>query len=163
MCCCKILLYTWEVIEIYNATLISFVPKVNCPKLVGEYRLITCCNIIYKAITKVITTRLYSVMGSLTDEIQGVFVRGRSIADNIPVCQGMVRGYHKDRGSLRCFLKLDMRKAYDTLDWSFIEAVLFGLNFPRHFINLMMTCISTPKFSIMINGSPCGFLLAKKE
>lgn len=53
------------------------------------------------------------------------------MVDNDLVCQGLVRGYDRDKGTPRCFMKLDLHKAYDTLSWSFIEAVLTRLNFPR--------------------------------
>lgn len=144
-----------KLLKSVNATFVSLVPKVACPRIVGDYRPIACCNILYKAITKIITSRLQCAMGNLVNEVQGAFIQDKSIADNVLICQGLVRGCHKDSGAPRCLMKLDLRKAYDTLNWNFIEAVLTGLKFPRQFIQCMMVCISTPKFSLMINGSPC--------
>lgn len=54
-------------------------------------------------------------------------------------------------------MKLDLKKAYDTLNWEFIGQLLEGVGFPDWFVSQIMTCISTPKFSIMMNGSPMGF------
>lgn len=147
-----------KMLKCINATLISLVPKVVCPKTVSDYRPIACCNIIYKAIT----ARMQGVMAALVDEVQGVFIKGRSIIDNVLVCQGFVQGYHKPQGTPRCLLKLDLRKAYDMLDWGFIEAMLKGLNFPVKFINWIMVCITTPKFSLLLNGSPCSFFSSKR-
>lgn len=58
-----------------NTTMITLVPKVSCPKVVGDYKTITCCNILYKAITKILTNRLQLVMNSIIDNAQGDFIR----------------------------------------------------------------------------------------
>lgn len=49
--------------------------------------------------------------------------------------------------------KLDMAKAYDRLEWSFIDAIMTPMNFPRATIKVVMDCISTVTFSIFINGN----------
>ena len=59
-------------------------------------------------------------------------------------------------------LKIDLRKAYDTLEWTFIKDMLIFLNFPSHFINIFMTCISTTQFSLILNGSPMPLFKSKR-
>ena len=59
-------------------------------------------------------------------------------------------------------LKIDLRKAYETLEWAFIKDMLISLNFPTHFINIVMTCISTAQFSLILNGSPTPLFKAKR-
>lgn len=45
-----------------------------------------------------------------------------------------------------------MRKAYDSIDWTFFEAILLDLGFPIRYVN--MTCVTPITHSIMVNGSP---------
>lgn len=69
-----------------NATLITLIPKVDYPQSVLEYRHITCCNVLYKCVSKVLYSRLVGVLPDVIGEQQGAFVRGRSILGNILVC-----------------------------------------------------------------------------
>ncbi|XP_021750414.1 uncharacterized protein LOC110716088 [Chenopodium quinoa] len=62
----------------------------------------------------------------------------------------------------RCTIKVNLRKAYDSVHWSFIEDMLNALNFPPVFISWIMVCVSSPSFSIMINGGMFGFFKGKQ-
>lgn len=145
-----------------NATLIIVIPKNECPMFVSDYKPIACCNVLYKAITKILTNRMQTVMGGIINETQGAFVKKRSIMDNILVCQGLVRNYNREGGAPRCLMKLDLCKAYDTIDWDFIEEVMTGLNFPKKFSQWVLECVRTPMFSILLNGRPHGFFRSKR-
>ncbi|KAL2228519.1 UNVERIFIED_CONTAM: putative mitochondrial protein [Sesamum indicum] len=57
----------------------------------------------------------------------------------------------------RCALKVDIRKAYDTVKWDFLAAVLQFFNFPTTFIRWIEECITTASFSIGLNEKPHGF------
>ncbi|XP_059289666.1 uncharacterized protein LOC132043204 [Lycium ferocissimum] len=76
--------------------------------------------------------------------------------------QELVKGYGRKGLSPRCMIKLDMQKTYDSVDWSFLEQVLIGMNFPTSFIRWIMTCVTTVLYSILINGTPSAHF-PKKE
>ncbi|XP_059309946.1 uncharacterized protein LOC132061093 [Lycium ferocissimum] len=59
-------------------------------------------------------------------------------------------------------LKVDMMKAYDSIEWAYIEQILVCLNFPGVFINWIMQCLISVAYSIVINGKPSPLLQAKK-
>ncbi|XP_074265730.1 uncharacterized protein LOC141588175 [Silene latifolia] len=58
---------------------------------------------------------------------QGGFVKGRSIAENILICQDLVRLYNRKAVSPRCLMKIDLKKAYDSVHWDFVEQMLIAL------------------------------------
>ncbi|XP_011100436.1 uncharacterized protein LOC105178624 [Sesamum indicum] len=78
-----------------NHTIIALVPKSDHSTSVADYRPISCCNVIFKAITKIISDRLVPVLEHLIDRCQAAFVGGRNITDNIFLAQEMVRQYSR--------------------------------------------------------------------
>ncbi|XP_020271780.1 uncharacterized protein LOC109846950 [Asparagus officinalis] len=58
-------------------------------------------------------------------------------------------------------MDIDIRKAFDTISWDFIRKMLEGQRFPREMINWIMVCISSPKFSISLNGTLHGYFEGK--
>ncbi|KAL0386432.1 UNVERIFIED_CONTAM: LINE-1 retrotransposable element O protein [Sesamum latifolium] len=57
----------------------------------------------------------------------------------------------------RCALKVDLWKAYDMVEWDFLPAVLILFGFPKQFIGWIVECVTTPSFSVCLNGSPHGY------
>jgi len=53
-------------------------------------------------------------------------------------------------------IKLDISKAFDRLEWSFLEQILRHLGFSDKWIRLMMICVKIVTFSILVNGEPKG-------
>lgn len=49
-------------------------------------------------------------------------------------------------------IKMDISKAYDILEWSFIEVVMEKIGFNRRWVNLISRCITTVSYSLLING-----------
>ena len=145
-----------------NITAVTLIPKVNVPKSVKDYRPIACCTIIYKCITKLICSQLGKVLPSVISSNQGAFVSGRNIIHNVLLCQDLVKLYRPSQKQRGCLMKLDITKAYDTVEWSFIEDMLTHLGFPTHFIEMVMTCITTPAYSLLINGNPTPLILPKR-
>ncbi|KAK4384356.1 putative ribonuclease H protein [Sesamum angolense] len=73
--------------------------------------------------------RLRLVLDKLISPSQNAFVPGRSIGDNILLAQELFAGYNRQGLPMRCALKVDLRKAYDTVEWDFLSAVLQCLDF----------------------------------
>ncbi|KAL0455553.1 UNVERIFIED_CONTAM: LINE-1 retrotransposable element O protein [Sesamum latifolium] len=97
------------------------------------------------------------ILDMLVSPSQNAFVPGRSIGDNILLAQELFYGYNQQRLPPRCALKVDLRKAYDTVEWDFLRAVLTLFGFPEQFIGWIVECVTTPSFSVCLNGSPHGY------
>nr|GFA35420.1 putative RNA-directed DNA polymerase, eukaryota, reverse transcriptase zinc-binding domain protein [Tanacetum cinerariifolium] len=106
-----------------NHTIIALIPKVKSPSRVNDYRPISCCNVLFKCISKIIANRIKHGLKTIISPNQSAFVPGRSITDNILLTQELMHNYHLDRGSPRCAFKVDIQKAYDTVDWDFLQAL----------------------------------------
>ena len=51
---------------------------------------------------------------------------------------------------------MDVSKAYDRVEWSFLKGMMIKLDFPEVWVDRVMRCVSTPSFSIQINGKVYG-------
>ncbi|XP_020245065.1 uncharacterized protein LOC109823190 [Asparagus officinalis] len=145
-----------------NATSISLVPKVNCPKSPSDFRPISCCNCIYKFISKILASKIKLVLGCLINEAQSAFVKGRQISNNILLAHELVKNYGRKSISPRTMLNIDIKKAFDTISWSFLEDMLIGLGFPNKMITWIMACVTSPRYSISLNGILYGYFKGER-
>ncbi|XP_074299412.1 uncharacterized protein LOC141630503 [Silene latifolia] len=114
-----------------NATVLTLIPKMDCPSSVHDFRPIACCNVIYKCISKIICSRLSGVLMDIVSMNQSAFIKDREIVDNILICQDLVRLYGRKTCTPRAMLKIDLKKAYDSIEWAFLRDMLIVLEFPE--------------------------------
>jgi hypothetical protein len=139
--------------EYLNRTLISLIPKCLGPETLSQFRLISLCNTVYKIVTKIIVSRLRPIMGNLVSPFQAAFVPGRRGLDNVVIAQELIHSIHRKKSRMgQLILKLDLEKAYDRIEWDFIHEVLIFFKFPPSFVALVLKCVSTFSFSILVNG-----------
>lgn len=82
--------------------------------------------------------------------------------ENVLLASELVKNYHKDTVSARCALKIDISKAFDTVQWPFLFSTLEALGFPGKFITWIEKCISLASFSVQINGELAGYFNSKR-
>lgn len=132
---------TGKLLREINTTILALVPKIPNASNINDFRPIACCNTIYNCITKLIANRISRVFPSIISLPQNAFVKGRHISDNILLAQELFCGFHHDPYRPKCVLKVDFRKAYDTVVWDFVETCLLAFDFPLEFISCIMVCI----------------------
>ncbi|KAL0292908.1 UNVERIFIED_CONTAM: hypothetical protein Sangu_3248500 [Sesamum angustifolium] len=98
---------TGRLLKQVNTTILALIPKLS-PRLLYSLR---------------------SVLDKMISPSQNAFVPGRSIGDNILLAQEIFSGYNRQGLPMRCALKVDLRKAYDTVEWDFLSAYYIYLDF----------------------------------
>ena len=153
---------TGELLKDFNTTLIAMIPKVPNPSRMEEFRPISCCNTIYKCISKLIAKRIQMVLPSIVDNAQSAFIKGRKISDNVLLAQDLLRDYHKVGGCPRVAAKVDIMKAYDSVSWEFLIDLIDILGFPPNMQMWIKACVTTPRYSINFNGESIGYFEGAK-
>jgi ribonuclease HI len=146
-----------RLLQDHNHTFIALIPKQLGASTVHQFRPISLCNIIYKLISKILANRFKAQLHLFISPYQSAFVLARSIQDNTIMAHELfnVINSKKGRGGLMA-IKIDMEKAFDRMEWNFILAILSKLGFHPTWVNWIRICITSPSFSILINGSPFG-------
>ena len=98
----------------------------NNPEYVHQYRLISLYNVLYKIFSKVLANHLKTLLPTIVTEHQLAFTKDRLISDNILVAFETLHCMHKHNSGTSGFmaLKLDMSKAYDKVEWVFLEDLI---------------------------------------
>lgn len=127
-----------------NATILTMVPKWPGAASISYYQPISCCNTIYKAISKILVKHLKVILPEVILPNQTAFIKGRLLIENTLLASEIVQGYHREGGPKWITIKVDIAKSFDTIMWEFIIQCLRGLNLPENFIHWIEACICTP-------------------
>uniref|UniRef100_A0A0V0HJR2 Putative ovule protein n=1 Tax=Solanum chacoense TaxID=4108 RepID=A0A0V0HJR2_SOLCH len=100
-------------------------------------------------------------MDKLVDSQQMAFIQGIQIMDAVLIANEAVDSRISQK-MLGILCKLDIGKAYDHVNWGFLINTLKRMGFGEKWIKWIRFCISTVKFSVVINGSPEGFFAAQR-
>lgn len=82
--------------------------------------------------------------------------------ENVCMATESINGYNWKSISKRSMLKVNLKKVFDSLEWKFIFKIMRTLNFPEYFMSLIRQCITTTKFSVVINREMCGYFSGTK-
>ena len=115
-----------SILKSSNHTFITLIPKVQNLVRVSNFGPISLSNVIYKIVSKVIMNRLKPLLDSIISETQSAFIADRFITNNILIAFKSLHHMKNNCTSKQGFmaLKLDMSKAYDRVEWSFLERIL---------------------------------------
>lgn len=140
-----------------NSTILALIPKKVDSLEMRDFRPIACCNVLYKVVSKIIANRLKLLLPRIISENQSAFIKGRLLMENVLLASELVQNYHKDSVSPRSVMKIDISKAFDSVQWMFVLKCLVALGFPVRFIHWIKLCITSPSFSVQVNGDLAGY------
>jgi hypothetical protein len=129
---------------------------------VRDFRPISFVGGIYKIISKVLANRFKSVLGKIISNTQNAFVGGRQILDLVLIANECVDSQIRS-GDLGLLCELDLEKAYDHVNWDFLLYLLYCCGFGEKWRAWIRFCISTMRFSILVNGTLSGFFNSSSD
>ena len=144
-----------------NIAYITLLPKIDTPMELRDFRPISLVHSAPKLVSKVLTCRLQGHIPDLVHSLQSGFLKGRSIVENFALAAEMVQTAHK-RSLPVIALKLNFRKAFDSVSWDCLAQVLEARGFPSRWTQWIHALLSTGRSRVLINGEPGDPILAKR-
>ncbi|GJX32954.1 RNA-directed DNA polymerase, eukaryota, partial [Tanacetum coccineum] len=136
-----------------NSSFIALIPKNHDPKFVNDYRPISLIGSLYKVVTKILATRLSSIISGLISDVQTAFLPNRQILDG-PFIINELLSWCKHKKQQAMVFKVDFAKAYDSIRWDFLEDVLRAFGFGSKWCSWIRGCLHSGMASVLLNGSP---------
>ena len=134
--------------EYLNKTHIVLISKIRGPETIGNYRPINLCNSVYK----IIVARIRLHLDTLVSPYQTAFIPGRRGVDNSIIVQELIHTIGRAKGIKGSMtIKIDLERAYDRIEWSFIREMLINFNFPNNLIDIIMSCVTSVSTSLLFN------------
>ena len=143
---------TGSILMEWAITNIVLVSKIAHPESVTQF--ISLCNTLYKLVSRIIVQRLKPYLAEIINPYQAGFVPGRRTSDNIILVEEIIHFLRKEKGLVGYLaLKLDLDKAYDSIEWNLIQDTLNYFHIPQTLKNLILNMITSTRFSILWHGS----------
>lgn len=115
-------------LNLLNSANIILIPKKTNAIKVSDYRPISLIHSIAKIFSKLLANRLAPFLDDIVSSCQSAFIKRRCIQDNFLYVQNTVQRLQKLKVPA-LFMKLDIQKAFDTINWSYLLEALHALGF----------------------------------
>lgn len=139
--------------KVLNTPFISLIPKQDNGMTPDRFKPIALCNVVYKIISKIIANRLKPLLPTLVSVEKMGYVEGRQILNNIIQAHEVVHSLMSNRQA-GMIMQLDLEKANDVLNWTYIRKVLLDFGFDHNWVRWVMALVTSSSYSILVNGSP---------
>ncbi|GJW80269.1 putative RNA-directed DNA polymerase, eukaryota, reverse transcriptase zinc-binding domain protein [Tanacetum coccineum] len=144
-----------------NSSFFTFIPKVNNPTFITDFHPISLIGIHYKIIAKILVNRLSKVINKIVSKEQSAFIVGRQILDGLIILSEIIE-WHKKRKKQLLIFKVNFEKAFDSINWNYLDHILDSLRFGLKWRSWIKTFLSSSRASILVNGSPTSELFINR-
>lgn len=145
-----------------NEGLMSVIPKNEVLTNIRNFRPISVLYSSYKVMAKTLANRLQPILPSVILPNQTAFVKEHSIFDNIVLATEAVEYARESKQNL-VILLLDMEKAYDRVNWTFLEDSMEKLGFLALFIKWTSALYRGASTAILVNGNKCQKFMLERS
>jgi len=149
--------YTGVIIPNLNSNILVLIPKTPCAASMTDFLPISLANFQFKIVTKILAGHLAIICMRITSPEQRGFVRDRNISDCVILAYEMINLLTKNQFRGNIVIKVDIRKAFDTLDWKFLIAVLHQFGFSNLFYDWILAILRSTHLSVLLNGNDVGY------
>jgi hypothetical protein len=139
--------------NLINSANIILIPKKPDAASVADYRPISLIHSLSKVFSKLLANRLAPVLPHIVSKCQSAFVKKRSIHDNFLHVQNLIKELHASK-TPSLFLKLDISKAFDSVDWAYLLEVMRALGFGQIWRDWICLSLASATSRILLNGEP---------
>ncbi|XP_071688580.1 uncharacterized protein [Rutidosis leptorrhynchoides] len=136
-----------------NSSFITLIPKVANPVNLNEYRPISLIGSFYKIIAKLLSNRIKKVIPNLVGFEQSAFIKGRNIMDGVLFANESLE-FLRSKHIKSMVFKVDFEKAFDSLNWDFLDEMMLLMGFGSKWRKWITSCIGSASVSVLVNGSP---------
>ena len=136
-----------------NTTFVALLPKKDGEVQMTDFRPISLIHSFAKLVTKVLSIRLSRVIHTIVSPAQSAFMKTRCIQDSFLYVQNGVRALHRSK-TPALLLKLDISKAFDSVQWPFLLEVLQQFGFGQKWRAWICGILATSTTKVMVNGEP---------
>ena len=141
----------------FNSNTVVLIPKIPNADNMNQFRPIAMANFKFKILSKILADRLSQIMPALISKEQRGFIQGRNIKDCILTASEAINLIDSKSFGGNIALKVDIAKAFDTLEWSFLLKVLNSFGFNNQFCDWINAILGSAYLSISVNGSQHGY------
>jgi hypothetical protein len=134
-----------------NFGIISLIPKVKGADRITQFRPIALINVIFKLVAKAYAIRLAPLAHRTIDRSQSAFIKGRCLHEGALALHEIAHELRvgKQEGLL---LKLDFEKAYDRVNWDFLQEILLRKGFSTRVVHRLLQLVKGGQTAINVNG-----------
>jgi Reverse transcriptase (RNA-dependent DNA polymerase) len=139
------------------------ISKLERPLRSTHFRPLSVCSMYYRLFTKLIANKIKQVIANLVPQNKATFLKGWNIQNNVVLMKEVMHSFQDNGYKGKTFaLNVDLYKAFNYLSWSYLEVLLQQYGFPVQLRNVLMTCVTSYKFNIKLNGSNSGGFITLK-
>jgi hypothetical protein len=144
-----------------NYAIITLIPKERNARDINKFRPISLGNCSLKIISKAMTNRIAPIGHRIISKNQTAFIKGRFILESVVAAHEVIHEVHS-RNHSGLVLKLDYEKAYDRIDWDFLDEMFKSRGFGSIFRKRIKAILHKSSFCVRINDINSSYFVAGK-